>query len=103
MKAMTDSDIDQKLKDAQESPESPEAKKLLKLFLPLLRATGPRMPWSPTERDAELYKMYGLFHLYGLPSMLVTVSNNSADSPLVVAVCARKLGEKYDMVELWRS
>lgn len=37
MKAMTDPDIDQKLKDAQESPESPEANKLHKLFLPLLR------------------------------------------------------------------
>lgn len=51
MKATIDPDIDQKLKDAQESPESPEAKKLFKLFLPLLRVTGLPMPWSPTERD----------------------------------------------------
>lgn len=33
--------------------------------------------------------------------MLLTISKNSADSPMVVSVGARKLGEDYDMVELW--
>ena len=68
---------------------------------PLVRATGGTVEWTPSERAAELPKMYALCQRYGLPSDFVTFSMNSPNDPLVIKIGSRRLGDGCEFV--WRS
>lgn len=74
---ITDAQFLQKARNAARNPHSTEAEEVLRVVNPFLKITGEKMPFSDAEKQQFETETYAMFHRFGEPSYLVTVSPNN--------------------------
>jgi len=98
-----DSAFHDKMTIAVRSPQGDTAVELMKVLKPVFGLANKHVPWSRGERKAEAGKLSAITRRFGPPTMMVTVSPNATDEPLVVCLALRKLDAAWKPVELWRE
>ena len=92
-----------KVQDAVVNPEGAAAKELLKILKPVFCMANKHIPWSRGERKAEAERIGAVTRRFGPPSMMVTISPNATDEPLVVSLAARGDGEEWESRRTWEE
>jgi len=100
---VSDSAFHEKMTVAVRNPQGATASELMKVLKPVFCLANKHVPWSRGERKAESGRLAAVTRRFGPPTMMVTVSPNATDEPLVVCLALRKLGAAWKPKELWRE
>ena len=76
--------LEERLKAAIEDTSSPDAKRLNKEFTNLINVVGGYTPWSTTERQKTLGRLYAMANFLGPPSFFFTLAPCLADSEIAM-------------------
>ena len=76
--------LEERLKAAIENTSSPDAIKLNKKFTNLINVVGGYTPWSTTERQKTLGRLYAMADFLGPPSFFFTLAPCLADSEIAM-------------------
>jgi hypothetical protein len=90
-----DSAFHEKMTVAVRNPQGSTASELMKVLKPVFCLANKHVPWSRGERKAEDGRLAAVTRRFGPPTMMVTVSPNATDEPLVVCLASRKLGAAW--------
>ena len=86
-----DSSFHDQLATAVRNPTGSTASDLMKVLKPVFELTNKHVPWSRGERKAEAGRITAVTRRFGPPTMMVTVSPNATDEPLVVCLAHARL------------
>ena len=100
---VSDSSFHDQLATAVRNPTGSTASDLMKVLKPVFELTNKHVPWSRGERKAEAGRITAVTRRFGPPTMMVTVSPNATDEPLVVCLAKRTLGADWKPLEVWRE
>ena len=81
---LNDEDLQERLVAAVQDNSTPDAKKLNKEFTNLINVVGGYTPWSTTERQKTLGRLYAMANFFGPPSFFFTLSPCIADSEIAI-------------------
>jgi hypothetical protein len=98
-----DSSFHSKLTAAVHNPTGSTASDLMKILKPVFELTNKHVPWSRGERKAEAGRITAVTRRFGPPTMMVTISPNATDEPLVVCLARRALGDDWKPLDVWRE
>ena len=76
--------LQERLKAAIEDNSTSDAKKLNKEFTNLINVVGGCIPWSTTERQKTLGRLYAMANFFGPPSFFFTLAPCIADSEIAI-------------------
>ena len=79
-----DEDLQDRLKAAVGNDSTEDARKLNKEFTNLINVVGGYTPWSTTERQKTLGRLYALANFFGPPSFFFTLAPCIADSEIAI-------------------
>ena len=96
-----DSAFHDKLATAVRNPAGETAIEIMKVVKPVFCLANKNVPWSRGERKAEAGRITAMTRRFGPPTMMVTVSPNATDEPLVVCLATGKLGSDWKPQEIW--